>query len=676
MKVLFLFIILLLLTGQFVNGQIKQNSLDSSEYYLKKAKILYEEKNYIESIKYAEFVIKKDLLNKEAHFAKAQAQLSNNQYEEARKSFQFIVDEKIGNRKSALTGKGISESNLLSYQASINTFIEVLKIDSINRVANYYIGYNNYYLGNYANSILHLKKAYRVKPGNIETLRYLGEAYLMINIPDSALNYFNKLQQLNNDLIEAHLGKAKSFLLMGDFVKAENEVIIANRIKITPEGYLLLANIYENLGKNELWYEALVQLKNIDPKFEEAILSEIRLLLKVKDFESIIKMIGVTNANSPLTKNYLLFYKGKSFQGLQKIDSAIVCFEKIDSAYWQILKIDFELGMCYEFLNLNYEALNHYRSYSENFPNDLNGIYYKSKLCLKLYNPEEAKKGLLILLNQKESPEIYDNLASASLMAKNYKDALQYSEVGLKLSSKSIEEEYLLTTDKTISLMMLKDYKSAINTIDNYKTQDYKAIMSLKVLKCVSLFGQGQFKKMDKLVNSFSKEEIYSSDFLIKTKLFCLLNDNKPEEYIKLAYEYCDNGNNSLSVYNFSNEIDKKFLTNYEIIENKYVLCKNIDTTINFTFGFINDTSILNKTFTPILNQLSKSIKAYSKSEIIYLLIAQLKHGLMQKDALKYFNEAIEENPNYKLAYYLRGMYYKNVIKDNISADQDFKNAE
>ncbi len=659
----------------FNNLKSQNNNIygDSISYFVKSAQSLYKEKNFLQAIKLAEKVLAKDSLNEKANFVKAESQCKSNQYKDAVLSFRFIIRNKIGNQKSALAFKGLSESALLNFKESNNNFKQVIEMDSLNRVAYYYLGYNSYFLRDYNNSIFYLKKADKLKPNNFETLKYIGESYLVINNVDSAMHYFDKAQIVKNNSEDIYIVKAKAFLVLKKYSNAEELLIKANNINPTAEAYLSLANVYEELGNNALWYESLNKLKVLDQNFEGRLESEIRLLFNLKEYQSVINKAKEGLMKKTIQNDYFLFYEGKSNQFLGNFSNAIINFNDIDSINNKRFRVNLELGICYENLNKKEYALEYYRKYSIDNPIDEDGLYYRGSLSLKMRKYDEAKKCFLNLLNTKKNFDIYNQLVTISLVEKNYKEALLYSESGLKLTTKGTEEEYLLTADKIISFIMLKEYKSAIMIIDDYKSTDYNSIMSMKVFKCVSLFGTGNFNKINTVLNSINNNEINSNEFLFKCKLFYLLYVNNNEEYIKWAYEYCKENPKSIYAYNFGEKLSKKNSSNYELIENKYALIKDIDTTINFTFGFINDSIVLNKIFTPLLNKLIESTKVYNESEIIYLLIAELKSNLNHKDALNYFDKAIERKIDFKLGYYLRGIYKQDKLNQKKEADIDFK---
>jgi tetratricopeptide (TPR) repeat protein len=666
---IFTFIIL------FNNLKSQNNNLsgDSISYFVKSAQSFYKEKNYLQAIKLATKVLERDSLNEKANFIKVDGFFKLGEYTKVVKGCKYILSNHIGNPKVALNDKGMAESALLNFQESNNNFKQVLGMDSLNRIAYYYLGYNSYYLKDYSNSILYLKKADKLKPNNFETLKYIGESYLMLNNADSGLYYFDKAQLVKNNSEDVYIGKAKAFLVLKKYNNAEELLIKANNINPTAEAYLVLANVYEGLGNNVLWYETLNKLKTIDPNFEGRLMSEIRLLFILKEYQEVVNKAKEGIVKKSLQNDYLLFYEGMANQFLGNFSNAIINFKSMDSIYNKKFRINLELGICYENINKREYALENYRKYSKDNPIDEDGLYYRGSLSLKMRKYDEAKKCFLSLLNTKKNFDIYNQLVTISLVEKEYIEALQYSENGLKLTTKGTEEEYLLTADKIISFIMLKDYKSAINIVDNFKSTDYSSIMSMKVYKCISLFGLGNFNKINTVLSSINNNEINSNEFLFKCKLFCLLYGNNNEEYIKWAYDYCNENPQSLYAYNFSEKLNKKSFPNHELIENKYVLIKDIDTTINFTFGFINDSTVLNKIFTPLLNKLLESTKVYHESEIIYLLIAQLKSNLNHKDALNYFDKSIERKTDFKLGYYLRGIYKRDKLNNKTEAEIDFR---
>lgn len=659
----------------FFNGKSQTNNFheDSTSYFVSSAQLFYKEKNYTQAIKLAIKALEKDSLNEKANFVKAQSQFNSDQYKEAITSFRFIIRNKIGNQKLALGLKGILESVLLNFQESNANFKQVIGMDSLNRGAYYYLGYNSYYLKDYSNSISYLKKADKLKPNNFETLEYIGESYLKFNNTDSALHYFDKAQLIKNNSEEVYIGKAQAYFYLKKYTEAETLLIKANNIRPTAEAYLILAKVYEGLENNVLWYEALNKLKTLNPNFEGRLESEIRLLFILKEYQAVIDKAKEGLMKKTIQNDYFLFYEGKANQFLGNFSNAIINFKDIDSINYKRFRVNLELGICYEKLNKKEYALEYYRKYSKDNPTDEDGLYYRGSFSLKMGKYDEAKQCFLSLLNTRKTSDIYNQLVTISLVEKKYKEALQYSENGLKLTTKGTEEEYSLTADKIISFIMLKDYKSAINIIDDYKSTDYSSIMSMKVYKCISLFGLGNFNKINTVLSTINSNEINSNEFLLKSKLFCLLYGNNNEEYVKWAYDYCNDNPLSIYAYNFSEKLNKKSFPNYELLENKYVLIKDIDTTINFSFGFINDSIVLNKIFTPLLNKLLESTNAYKKSEIIYLLIAQLKSNLSDKEALKYFDKSIESKTDFKIAYYLRGIYKRDKLNDAKGAQNDFK---
>jgi tetratricopeptide (TPR) repeat protein len=445
---------------------------DSLNYYNEKVNASFEEKNYNNALKYAQCVLSKDSLNQNAIFKKAESQFYSNLYLESIKTAQFIIRNKIGNQIHILTIKGIAEDMVFNYRQSNLDFKELLKIDSINRVAFYRIGYNNYYLRDFVTAEKYLKKAYKLNPNIFEPIKYLAESYIKLHNNDSALHYFEKALAINNNAEDILVGKSKVYYALQKYTMAESLLIKANNIKETYDAYLNLAIIYEVIGNNTKWYESLVKLKQFNKSTEDELLSEIKFLFKVNEFQSILEKTNEIIPKHTLNLNYFIYFRGKAHEGLKEYENAINDFKTVEYKLNGAYNVSLSIGLCYEKMKKYDLALPYYYEAVKQMPDNKDALYYKSKLCFEMKKFEESKQGFLKLLKYKESPEIYDKLVNISFMKKNNNQALIYSDKGLSISKKGSEDEFTLTADKINSLLMLKDYKTALNIIDNFKTDD------------------------------------------------------------------------------------------------------------------------------------------------------------------------------------------------------------
>ena len=90
------------------------------------------------------------------------------------------------------------------------------------------LGFLKYQSDDPEGSLAAYQKADQIEPGDSTTLDNIGWTFLDLNKPDSALKYFNKSLKINSKYLDAILGKAFTFYLIGNL---ESAWLYIDRIK-------------------------------------------------------------------------------------------------------------------------------------------------------------------------------------------------------------------------------------------------------------------------------------------------------------------------------------------------------------------------------------------------------------------------------------------------------------
>ena len=85
------------------------------------------------------------------------------------------------------------------YDDAGDEFRKILKLESDNVNALFYLGFIYYRKGVYGKSLKYLEQAARLNPGNATILYYVGECFNRLEQPNKAIEYFKKVTEINPD---------------------------------------------------------------------------------------------------------------------------------------------------------------------------------------------------------------------------------------------------------------------------------------------------------------------------------------------------------------------------------------------------------------------------------------------------------------------------------------------
>ena len=99
-------------------------------------------------------------------------------------------------------------------------FRKILKLESDNVNALFYLGFIYYRKGVYGKSLRYLEQAARLNLGNATILYYVGECFNRLEQPQKAIEYFKKVTEINPDDSKVHFGLGISYEKQDDKRKA------------------------------------------------------------------------------------------------------------------------------------------------------------------------------------------------------------------------------------------------------------------------------------------------------------------------------------------------------------------------------------------------------------------------------------------------------------------------
>uniref|UniRef100_A0A7C4TG58 Tetratricopeptide repeat protein n=1 Tax=candidate division WOR-3 bacterium TaxID=2052148 RepID=A0A7C4TG58_UNCW3 len=296
----------------------------------------------------------------------------------------------------------------------------------------------------------------------IKTLE-LADTYRKLNRYSQAIIFYRKVLDFNPGSYEAHFGLGLTLKSLGKYDDALEEIKKSLEIKISPEGYRVLGEIYFNKGAVDL------AIKN----FQESLLLE---------------------PNSPETHFFLGFAygeKGKHKEGREEIRKAI----ELNPALAQFepnLPIEIKehrthLDFLKEQLGVPKAAVNEFQAHKNL------GLTYRNK---GLFAEAKREFDECLKLN-KNDVDLFVYLGEISIFLGKLDDAASYFNEGLKL------DPYQPKCANGLGLVFLKknDYKEAQDWFEKSLAWDKSLLSALNNLAVVQIL-QNNF---DDAINNFIK---------------------------------------------------------------------------------------------------------------------------------------------------------------------------
>lgn len=330
------------------------------------------------------------------------------------------------------------------YDDAIEELEKALQIDP-----NFVLARNNLVIilkksGRLEDKVKELGRMIETEPFDEQSTLELADTYRKLNRYSQAIIFYKKILDYNPGSYETHFGLGTTLRALGKYDDALEEIKKALEIKISPEGYRLLGEVYFNKGVVDL------AIKN----FQESLL------------------LDPSSAEGHFFLGFALGEKGKQKEGLAEIHKAIAInpalaqFEpnlpielKDHKAHWDFLKAE---------LGIPKTSVNEYQVHYNLGTTYLNkGLFNEAKRefdeCLKFRN---------------DHSELFTALGEVTIFLNRLDDAIKFFERGLQLDfssprcTNSMGIAYLKKNDyaKAVSwfnkaLALEKDFSPALNNL-------------------------------------------------------------------------------------------------------------------------------------------------------------------------------------------------------------------
>ncbi len=205
------------------------------------------------------------------------------------------------------------------YREALNEINEVLAIDDTKINAYIFGGLCHKSLGNYDSADIFFDKALEIKPedGDVHFLK--AENFFEAGKIDASQKEVEVTLYYDNNYYKAHILQAKIYHEKGDFLKAEQKLLmVMNEQHYNLESRELLADIYLELADTALALNVISQALLIDPHKEDNLKFRIGLLNDLKLYEALIHDL---NEYIPQVQNEPEMYFKRGFAYLSTGDT-------------------------------------------------------------------------------------------------------------------------------------------------------------------------------------------------------------------------------------------------------------------------------------------------------------------------------------------------------------------
>lgn len=299
--------------------------------------------------------------------------------------------------------------------------------------------------------LVDLESAVAKEPSDVQTKATLASAYLSTKQLDKAMKLAKDWQQESPDTVEGYLLEAE-VLKRNDKI-AEASVVINKALEIDPKNIAAqLADVTVDV-RNKSLREAERKLEDIlavAPTNQNALASLFAVKNELGEGEEAFEFIGNVARDNPSDKNLavlfsrLAIYFGKNEEAVEMLET-IPADRKAPSSFWQTK------GVALIRSNKTGQALNHYATWSELFP-----------------NKEVATLGRLLLLDSRRA---YSDAAEVSrkFLARKHSDQIAILHSYFLVVSGDLvggKEKYEALDDKLKALPLVRGIRARILVLE------------------------------------------------------------------------------------------------------------------------------------------------------------------------------------------------------------------
>ncbi len=649
------------------------------------AEDLFEKEKYDEALKYCNLILAKNKNHFSSLLLRASIYTKTGNHLGAINDYSEIIEKDKNNQRAGYYGRGLAYQYLGKYREAAINYGELIRDNPQKENGWGLRGYMYLKLGNIDSAYADLSKAIKLCNSKSFITEHYSSVLLERGMYDSAFFYLNRTLEFEPNNAEAHVLKSRYYKHFKNDILVEKE--LESAISIDRNNYnawVEAANYY--LSKN-----SLVNLKEASQKIIE---------LKPKnpmgyfylsqaysfDYDSAFKYVNISieKSNNKLGKGFL--YRGICYKYKFKFDLALKDFMAANKLGINTSDILISIAECYSKIGKTKDAEQYYDNALKLCSNCASGYIARANFYSTIKKNTEAESDFktALTVNGNDST-IYENFISFYRNNKKYKEAITVCDLAITAFEQNGYSEVTVNFKlcKAYYYLILSQYKQAINEIETIKTFDLSKQVLSELYKSLACFGEGDFDNFKKQINSFKEEYIYSSTLVFQTKLTVLIMERKFQDFVDLQTKMCDMHSDMSEFFTFfknpfkeNKKLNDSYRTTVEMVTEKYMIIKQGDSNIVISASFVIDSAFKEDVYKPLLLILSKKIVEFPKKEIPLLIKAQLEVNMNDKNAINTFNDAIKINPKYGLAYFLRGKYKQDKLKDTKGSELDFEKAK
>lgn len=654
---------------------------DTLKVLFSSAKKLYIQKKYNEAINKCDEIIRINESDIDALCLRCLINYDLEKYDDAIKDCEMVKSEKIEDIAFVLSTKGKAELAAKKYRLAISDFTKLINLKPNSENGYALRGYTYTFLNKADSAILDIKKSISINSKKATAYYYLAIAFIDLNNCDTAHKYIEKALQININYADVYVLKAKCFRLKKDYLSAKKEAEKA--ISIDSKNYLGWYEIAEaamNLNEKNIGFEASKKMLNLRPNNFKSYINIALYYDNNKDSMTKYLDLAIEKGNGYYNEAY--FYRGVLYFSQKHYLLALKDLKKVDSVGLYSKELYLKMAYCYQTIGKKQEAEEYYNKELKENPNSFYSYleianFYSS---INKYTQAEKNYEKAISLNKYDSMA-YNKYILFYQKNNNYKASLKICSLAIDVfkEQNKVECTNYFSFMKAYYLIILSEYDDSFRILEAIKTKDASLKENIALFTLINIFCKGNITEFQKRIENITDEKIFNSYSLFQFKLMDLIIDKKYEDFLKLYINFCTDNKNEYNSFNYLNyNFDKKNDSpnkniKIEFIGRKYAIIKQLDSNIVFTLSFIIDSTFKKDVIVPILNLLENKINISPQKEIPLLIKAQFLSIIRDKDALKTFDQVVKLNPKLNSAYYLRGIYKRDVLGDIIGAEKDFE---
>lgn len=577
---------------------------------------------------------------------------------------------------NALYQQACSAEYKEDYQTAVSKLLQALNL-SANDVMIYTKLAGVYSeMGEYEKALAAYAKVAELKPADGYIYLSIGSIYENQGKYIEALNAYNKVMEMCPEYLYNYLNIANVQYQLRDYKSAiENynkflstysqhwearENLAASYI--SNRNYENAANEYENLySRNPAGFKDFANYG--------------LALFEVKDYqkasEFLEKAVDADPENTSAHINLAL-----SYQELDKSDLALAQYDVVFRQQPSLHSIRFDYGNLLADMGQDEAAIENYKIYIENYPNDPRayqniGVVYKrlNKLDDTIANYEKA----LTLQTDKKDIELVEDLAECYHLKKDYPNALKYYDEVLLVK----KDDYDIRYNKALVLHAMKEYNDAAAIYTQLLTEkDNSNIQTNLTAALVSLGDEYlQAHNYSLATETFERaiergtKDSYAYYGLAKSYRACGIDDKAAEYYEKAIsmeperVEY----SNEFAEFISSTQKTVDVKTEGQLAEIKEVTLtmdeadkvEADDTQHNKDLIAIGDENYKKKNYDVSIRNYQDALKINPSDEVTLLKLGNIyKIKNDNKNAISFYKKSIVVNPNYADGWFNLGLGY------------------